>query len=103
MVSDFESSLAQARLLYLEILTAKKDRILGNDRSVQGQEFTGEERQFEEAVQSAEKQKWEQDKNEFWYDELGNYVFQLSSQCSTADKTSKAQPSLRKNEDLKKK
>ena len=81
--TDFEDSLAQARVLYLEILTAQKDRLLGGDRTVKGTEFVGEEKQFEEEVKNSEQQRWEQDKNEFWYDELGNYVFQIPSQCQT--------------------
>ncbi|MCA2960821.1 MAG: hypothetical protein IOD12_11245 [Silvanigrellales bacterium] len=79
--ADFEKSLSQARLLYLEILTAKKDALLGKERSVKGQEFTGVEKQFEEAFGNADTQKWAQDKNEFWFDELGHYVFQSASQC----------------------
>jgi tetratricopeptide (TPR) repeat protein len=79
--ADFEKGLSQARLLYLEILTAKKDALLGRDRSVKGQEFTGIEKPFEEAFGNADTQKWAQDKNEFWYDELGHYVFQQESKC----------------------
>jgi tetratricopeptide (TPR) repeat protein len=79
--ADFEKSLDQARLLYLEILTARKDALLGKQRSVKGQEFRGVEKPFEEAFGNADTQKWAQDKNEFWFDELGFYVFQVQSQC----------------------
>jgi hypothetical protein len=78
---DFEDSLAQARVLYLEILTAQKDKLLGGDRTVKGSEFQGDEKQFEDEIKSSEQQKWEQNKNEFWFDELGNYVFQVQNQC----------------------
>ena len=79
--ADFEKSLSQSRLLYLEILTAKKDTLLGKERSVKGQEFLGTERDFEEALKN-QAQVWAQDKNEFWFDELGHYVFQVKSQCT---------------------
>jgi hypothetical protein len=79
--ADFEDSLGQARVLYLEILTAQKDKLLGGNRTVKGTEFLGEEKQFEEEVKTSEQQRWEQNKNEFWYDELGNYVFQVQNQC----------------------
>jgi tetratricopeptide (TPR) repeat protein len=80
MNSEFEKWLAQARFLYLEILTAKKDSILGKERSVKGAEFVGEEKEFVETV-GKEVKKWNQDKNEYWFDELGSYVFQVKTAC----------------------
>lgn len=75
-----QKTFSQSRILYLEILTAKKDLILGQGRSVKGTEFVGEERDFFE--ESAASQRfWTQDKNEFWYDELGHHVFTIKSQC----------------------
>lgn len=90
--ADFAQSLSQARLLYLEILTAKKDALLGKDRTVKGQEFSGVEKPFEEAFGKADTQKWMQDKNEFWFDELGHYVFQSVSQCQTPQEAPSGSP-----------
>jgi len=82
LAADFDKSLGQARILYLEILTAKKDELLGKERSVKGQEFVGNEKAFEEAFEASAAQKWAQDKSEFWFDELGHYVFQQESKCA---------------------
>ena len=82
MASEFEKTLTQAKLLYLEILTARKDSLLGKDRSVRGQEFVGVEKNFDEFMGSTRSQQsWAQDKKEFWYDELGSYVYDLKSKC----------------------
>lgn len=85
---DFERALSQARLLHLEILTAQKDSLLDKERSVVGQEFLGEEKDFFEQVAAGPKQ-WDFDKKEFWYDELGSYVFDVKSQCGGAAALSK--------------
>lgn len=77
---DFEKALTQSRLLYLEILTAKKDSLLGKARSVSGGEFLGFEQEFYESAHR-NAHAWRQDKNEFWFDELGHYVFETRSQC----------------------
>lgn len=87
LAGDFDKALTQVRLIHLEVLTARKDSILGKERTVQGAEFVGQEKEFME-MSTGRNQKWNQDKNEFWYDELGHYVFALNSQCKTATKTS---------------
>ncbi len=78
---DYENSLTQSRLLWLEILTAQKDALLGKERSVEGNQFLGDENAFVEALSRGKKTKWSQDKNEFWFDELSSYVFDMPSQC----------------------
>lgn len=93
MAVDFEKSLTQSRLLYLEILTAKKDSVLGKQRTVSGGEYIGFEREFNDiAAQSSHA--WRQDKSEFWFDELGHYVFEGKSQCGVP-KAQGAAPSKR--------
>lgn len=87
LAGDFEKALTQVRLIHLEVLTARKDSILGKERTVQGAEFVGQEKEFME-MSANRNQNWNQDKNEFWYDELGHYVFALNSQCKMASKTS---------------
>jgi tetratricopeptide (TPR) repeat protein len=78
---DYENALSQSRLLWLEILTAQKDKILGQDRTVQGNQFFGDEKSFLDALARSSEKSWIQDKNEFWYDELNSYVFDIQSQC----------------------
>jgi hypothetical protein len=78
---DYENALSQSRLLWLEILTAQKDKILGQDRTVQGNQFFGDEKSFLDALARSSEKSWYQDKNEFWYDELNSYVFNIQSQC----------------------
>jgi hypothetical protein len=78
---DYENALSQARLLWLEILTAQKDKILGQERTVQGNQFFGDEKSFLDALSRSNEKSWYQDKSEFWYDELNSYVFNIQSQC----------------------
>jgi tetratricopeptide (TPR) repeat protein len=84
---DYETGLVQARLLWLEILTAEKDKVLGDDRSIDSSQFVGDEKAFIDSVVRSKSKSWSQAKNEFWYDELGSYVFDLPSQCSDSKKT----------------
>jgi tetratricopeptide (TPR) repeat protein len=91
LLEDYESGLVQARLLWLEILTAEKDKVLGQERSVQSSQFVGDEKSFLDAVAFGVQKSWIQDKNEFWYDELGSYVFTLPSQCSESSKVGVSQ------------
>ena len=78
---DYDHALGQSRLLWLEILTAQKDKILGNERSVQGNQFVGTEKNFVDALTKGKETSWRQDKYEFWFDELGSYVFDTKSKC----------------------
>jgi tetratricopeptide (TPR) repeat protein len=78
---DYENALSQSRLLWLELLTAQKDKILGQERTVQGNQFVGDEKSFLDALGRSNEKSWFQDKNEFWYDELNSYVFNIQSQC----------------------
>lgn len=80
LARDFDWTLTQARYLHLEILTARKDDLLGKERSVQGTEFHGQDEQFWELAKGAD-QKWKMDRNEYWFDELGHYVFDERSRC----------------------
>jgi hypothetical protein len=50
---------------------------------VQGNEFTGDEKKFEDMEQELSRN-WTQDKNEFWFDELGHYVFREKSKCASS-------------------
>lgn len=82
---DFDWNLTQARYLHLEILTARKDDLLGKERSVKGTEFVGDESTFWELSKGAA-HKWGMDRNEYWFDELGHYVFEERSRCETRTK-----------------
>jgi tetratricopeptide (TPR) repeat protein len=79
---DYENALNQSRLLWLEILTAQKDKLMGKERSVDGNQFVGDESTFVDAVTRGKNTTWLQDKQEFWFDELNSFVFEVPSQCT---------------------
>lgn len=81
--TEYTESVTQAKFLYLEILTAQKDALMGK-RSVSGGEFVGQEKSFLDDLKT-DTQKWTQNKKEFWYDELGHYVFQVQSKCKVQE------------------
>lgn len=78
---DYENALNQSRLLWLEILTAQKDKLLGKERSVDGNQFIGDESSFVDSVTRGKNTNWVQDKQEFWFDELNSFVFEMPSEC----------------------
>ncbi len=80
MAKVMEQSLARMRLLHLEVLTAKKDNLVGKERTVQGNEFLAQEQEFSDEGQDILRN-WNQDKSEYWFDELGHYVFREKSKC----------------------
>jgi tetratricopeptide (TPR) repeat protein len=80
MAKETDVALMRARLLHLEVLTGSKDLLVGQRRSVNGAEFSGSEKEFEDIGQDLARN-WTQDKNEFWFDELGHYVFRETSKC----------------------
>ena len=83
LATETDIALMRARLLHLEVLMASKDLLVGKGRSVQGNEFTGDEKKFEDMEQELSRN-WTQDKNEFWFDELGHYVFREKSKCASS-------------------
>lgn len=83
MRSDYDRAFSQLRLIHLEIMTAEKDKMANNGRSASGQQFTGTEEEFIESA-SQEPHLWNNDKREFWQDELDSFVFKKTSSC---DKT----------------
>jgi tetratricopeptide (TPR) repeat protein len=80
MANVMDETLKRTRLLHLEVLTATKDAVVGKARTVQGNEFDAKETEFSDVGQDISRS-WIQDKNEFWYDELGHYVFRENSKC----------------------
>jgi tetratricopeptide (TPR) repeat protein len=83
MAQVMDKSLARLRLLHLEVLTAKKDNLVGKERTVQGNEFLAQEQEFVDEGQDVARN-WRQDKSEYWFDELGHYVFREKSKCTSA-------------------
>ena len=75
-----DQTLMRMRFLHLEVLTATKDVVVGKGRSVSGNEFGTREQEFADAGQNVLRN-WIQDKNEYWFDELGHYVFREQSKC----------------------
>ncbi len=88
MRSDYERSLAQMRLIHLEIMTAEKDKLMKSGRSAEGQQFTGSEQDFLESAEGSARI-WEDNKREFWKDELDSFVFNKKSECNTDEEERK--------------
>ena len=88
MRSDYERSLAQIRLIHLEIMTAEKDKLMKSGRSAEGQQFTGSEQDFLESAEGSARI-WEDNKREFWKDELDSFVFNKKSECNTDEEERK--------------
>lgn len=84
MQKEYERSLNQMRLINLEIMTAEKDRLMEQGRTSIGQEFLGTEKEFLEVAENNAR-KWNDAKQEYWKDELDNFVFNKKSQCSTQE------------------
>lgn len=80
MRTDYERALTQIRMINLEIMTAEKDKVLGNERTAQGQQFLGSENDFLESTNRPTRL-WDDSKREFWKDELDSFVFTKKSQC----------------------
>ncbi len=84
MKRDYEKAFMQSRVLFMEILTARKDLVMGRGRTVETGQFSGFEEQFKEQGATVSRN-WLQDKNEYWYDELGYFVFRDVSRCKGAN------------------
>ncbi|MEY4064292.1 MAG: hypothetical protein RIR26_500, partial [Pseudomonadota bacterium] len=82
MSREYERTLAQMRLIHIEVMTAEKDKLTQSDRSSQGQEYVGMEKDFLENGGS-QVRIWEDKKREFWKDELDSFVFAKRSQCDS--------------------
>ena len=80
MRTDYERALEQLKLIQIEIMTAEKDKLMAKQRSAVGQQFTTTEEQFMEAALH-EARVWNDEKREFWKDELDGFVFRKKSQC----------------------
>ena len=85
---DYERSLTQMRLIHLEIMTAEKDKLMKSGRSAEGQQFTGSEQEFLESAEGSARI-WEDNKREFWKDELDSFVFNKKSECNTDEEERK--------------
>lgn len=83
--SDYKKALEQTQMLYLEVLTAKKDSLLGKSRAGEPEQFKGTEVQFED-FKANPTLSWKQNKAEYWFDELGHYVFQYPTKCESNGK-----------------
>jgi tetratricopeptide (TPR) repeat protein len=81
---DYERTLLQIRMLHMEIMTAEKDLLMSKERSAEGQQFTGTEKDFFVAAER-EAQVWTNEKREFWQDELDSFVFTKKSQCNNKE------------------
>lgn len=88
MRTDYERSLTQIRLIHLEIMTAEKDKLMNSGRSAEGQQFTGSEQEFLESAEGSARV-WEDNKREFWKDELDSFVFNKKSECNTDEEEKK--------------
>ena len=88
MRMDYERSLTQMRLIHLEIMTAEKDKLMKSGRSAEGQQFTGSEQEFLESAEGSARI-WEDNKREFWKDELDSFVFNKKSECNTDEEERK--------------
>lgn len=88
MRTDYERSLTQMRLIHLEIMTAEKDKLMNSGRTAGGQQFTGSEQEFLESAGGSARI-WEDNKREFWKDELDSFVFNKKSECNTDEEERK--------------
>ncbi len=83
--SDYKKALEQTQMLYLEVLTAKKDTLLGKSRAGEPDQFKGTEVPFDD-FKANQAMSWKQNKAEYWFDELGHYVFQYPTKCESNGK-----------------
>lgn len=82
MGKEYERTLSQMRLIHLEVMTAEKDKLTQSERSSLGQEYLGTEKDFLEK-ENAQVRLWEDNKREYWKDELDSFVFAKKSQCDS--------------------
>lgn len=80
---SMDEALMRARFLHLEVLMATKDALVGKERSVKDGDASLEQNFMD--VGETENRNWNQDKNEFWFDELGSYVFKEVSKCRSLE------------------
>jgi len=86
VVDTFQRTEEQVRLLYIELNMAEKDSMLGILGRNKG-------KIWQEAItmanfEQASTNKWKVDqKDEYWWDEIGNYLYNLESQCKEGGKT----------------
>lgn len=85
IVETFKRTEEQVRLLYIELNMAEKDSMLGILGRNKG-------KIWQEAItmanfEQASTNKWKVDqKDEYWWDEIGNYLYNLESQCKEVGK-----------------
>ncbi len=76
----FEESFGQAKLLYIELMMGKKDQLMGTDKRNQSKLLRTAALKMEQSVVSH--RSWTLDnKNEYWWDEVGHYIYDLKSLC----------------------
>lgn len=70
----------QAEFLYVELLMSEREQILGNELHANSKFAEISE---EELIKGwgKDQQKWNQDKDEYWWDELGNFIFKTQPMC----------------------
>lgn len=80
MARTSQSTISEARLLYADILTEKREKISGQETDFEDKVLMGDEKAFTDSkVPSA--RAWTEDKSEFWLDELGYHVTTYKSEC----------------------
>ncbi len=83
---DFIRLRDHAELLYVELLTSEKDKLLGKEL-YKDSKITDSSSKKPSVWNLGVKQTWAaSDKNEFWTDEVGFYVFKEKSMCSPVSK-----------------
>jgi len=93
MGREYDRTLAQMRLIHLEVMTAEKDKLTQSERSSQGQEYLGMEKEFLEN-EHGQVRIWEDKKREYWKDELDSFVFAKKSQCDSTQGGGKQNESM---------
>lgn len=83
MKSQYEQLYAQAEFLYLELLMSEKEQLLGRELHA-STKISHVDMQKKITGWSKKTQSWDQsDKNEYWWDEVGFYIYSVQPMCST--------------------
>ncbi len=84
MKSEFERLYSQAQFLYVELLMSEKERLLGKDLHASSK-MTKISTQQNIKGWGRGTQSWAtSDKNEFWWDEIGFYIFNVKPMCAAS-------------------
>jgi hypothetical protein len=82
MQNEYDRLYDQSQFLYVELLMSEKDQLLGKELHASSK-MTNVKNNLRKSTWGEMSQAWKASyKNEFWWDEVGNYIVRVSSQCN---------------------